>query len=139
MFDRSPTSHQPISGINVTPLVDITLVLLIILMVTAKIVDAPAVPLELPPAARSEQVQVVFSVLLPLKGDALVDGVEVASDDEMLAKAKASLAKHPELRAVISADGGVPHRRVIRVLDILKTAGIAKIAFGTVPEEGEKP
>lgn len=138
MFDRSP-SQQPISGINVTPLVDITLVLLIILMVTAKIVDAPAVPLELPPAARSEQVQVVFSVVLPLSGNALVDGTEVASDEALLARAREALAKHAELRAVISADGGVPHRRVIRILDLLKSAGISKIAFGTAPEESDTP
>ena len=52
-------------GINVTPLVDITLVLLIIFIVTAKIIVTPAVPLDLPRAAHSEEVQVVFSVIVP--------------------------------------------------------------------------
>lgn len=49
-----------ITGINVTPLVDITLVLLIIFIVTAKILVTPAVPLDLPQAARSEEVQLVL-------------------------------------------------------------------------------
>ncbi len=138
MFRRS-SELQAISAINVTPLVDITLVLLIVLMVTAKIVDAPAVPLDLPPAAKSEQVQVLFSVILPLSGRALVDGAEVGTDEELLVRAKESLAKHSDLRAVISADGGVPHRRVIRVLDLLKSAGISRIAFGTTPEETNTP
>lgn len=48
-----------IEGINVTPLVDIMLVLLIIFMVTARLVDSPAVPLDLPQASQSEDVQTV--------------------------------------------------------------------------------
>ena len=53
-----------IEGINVTPLVDIVLVLLIIFIVTAKIVVAPAVPLDLPKAAQSEDLQTIFSIAI---------------------------------------------------------------------------
>ena len=60
-----------INGINVTPLVDITLVLLIIMMVTAKIISSPAVPLELPKAAKTQEVQMVFlepaTTFIPLR------------------------------------------------------------------------
>jgi len=64
------TAHQPdangiITGINVTPLVDIALVLLIIFLVTAKMIVTPAVPLDLPRASRTQDVQVVFSLSLP--------------------------------------------------------------------------
>ncbi|MGZ3460530.1 MAG: ExbD/TolR family protein, partial [Archangium sp.] len=122
-----------IVGINVTPLVDITLVLLIIFIVTAKIVVTPAVPLDLPQAARSEEVQVIFSVLLPPNGPALVNGEPAPDDETLLRLAREAVARDSELRAVINADGAVPHRRVIHVLDLLKRSGITRVAFGALP------
>jgi biopolymer transport protein ExbD len=124
-----------ITGINVTPLVDITLVLLIVFIVTAKIIVAPAVPLDLPRAAQSEEVQVIFSVIVPAKGPTLVNGESAAEDGVLLRLARAAAARDPELRAVINADGDVPHRRVIHTLDLLKQSGIARVAFGTLPPE----
>ena len=124
-----------IAGINVTPLVDVMLVLLIIFIVTAKIIVFPAVKLDLPKATQSEQTQVVFSVLIPVQGPILVDGEPAPADPALLDRAKAAKTKDPEIRAVINADAAVPHGRVIHVLDVLKSAGIVHIAFGTVPEE----
>lgn len=127
-----------ITGINVTPLVDITLVLLIIMMVTAKIIASPAVPVDLPKAAKAEEVQVVFSVILPANGPTLVDGKNAAEDATLLALARAAVAKDAGMRAVINADGKVPHERVLHTLDLLKVAGIARIGFGAVPKEMPK-
>jgi biopolymer transport protein ExbD len=124
-----------IAGINVTPLVDVMLVLLIIFIVTAKIIVLPAVKLDLPKATQSEQTQVIFSVLIPVHGPILVDGEPAPEDPALLDRAKAAQTKDPEIRAVINADAAVPHGRVIHVLDLLKSAGIVHIAFGTVPEE----
>ncbi len=122
-----------ITGINVTPLVDITLVLLIIFMVTAKIIVSQSVPLDLPKAATGTDVQVVFSLVLAADGSTQVDSKPVASDDAILALAKDAHLKTADLRAVIKADSAVPHGRVIHVLDLLKQAGVAKIAFGVTP------
>jgi biopolymer transport protein ExbD len=128
-----------IVGINVTPLVDITLVLLIIFIVTAKIVVTPAVPMDLPQAARSEEVQVVFSVIIPASGPVLVNGEQAADDDTLARLAREAMARDTELRAIINADGAVPHRRVIHMLDLLKRSGITRIAFGAQPEEEASP
>jgi biopolymer transport protein TolR len=128
-----------VTGINVTPLVDITLVLLIIFIVTAKIVVTPAVPLDLPKASTNEELQVVFSVIVPLAGATLVNGAPVADDAGFLARAREALARDADVRAVISADGGTAHRRVIHALDLLRQAGIARIAFATVPGEAGAP
>jgi biopolymer transport protein ExbD len=125
-----PQRDEMIAGINVTPLVDIVLVLLIVFMVTAKMVVSPAVPLDLPEAKKGEEVQTVFVVSLPKGGGLLVDGEEVPRN-ELLQHAKEALAQTPDLRAVMQVDGDVAHRDVIGVLDVLKDAGIAKIAFGT--------
>jgi biopolymer transport protein ExbD len=123
-----------ITGINVTPLVDITLVLLIIFMVTTKIVLNQTVPLDLPKAATgTSEIQVVFSIVLALDGRALVDGKPIANDDAILGLARDAQAQHADLRAVIKADTAVTHGRVIHVLDLLKQAHIAKIAFGVSP------
>ena len=124
-----------ISGINVTPLVDVMLVLLVIFIVTAKIIVTPAVPLDLPHAAHGEEVQVILSVILPVRGPMLVNGAALPNDDALADKARVALAGDPELRAVIQADGEVPHRRVIHVLDLLKGAGLTRVAFGALPVE----
>lgn len=126
-----------ISDINVTPLVDITLVLLIVFMVTAKIIVSQSLPLDLPKAASGQQVQLVFGLELRANGDLLVDGKKLDDDTALLALARESLAKNKDLRAVIRADSTVQHGRIIRVLDLLKQAGVAKIAFGVTPIAAE--
>jgi biopolymer transport protein TolR len=123
-----------IEGINVTPLVDIMLVLLVIFIVTAKILVTPAMSLELPKAVKTEEVQVVFAVGIPADGSTVVNGVRVRDDAELAGRAAAALASDRDLRAVIQADGTVPHQRVIHVLDVLRRSGMTKVAFATQPE-----
>jgi biopolymer transport protein ExbD len=122
-----------VSGINVTPMVDITLVLLIIFMVTAKIIASQSLPLDLPKAANGQDIQMIFGVELHVNGDMIVNGKKLANDDALLPIAREEVAKTPDLRAVIRADTTVQHGRVIRVLDLMKTGGITKIAFGVAP------
>ena len=125
---------EGITGINVTPLVDITLVLLIIFMVTTKIVLNQTVPLDLPKAATgTSDVQIVFSIVLVADGRSMVDGKWIPSDDAILQLARDAQSQHPDLRAVIKADSAVTHGRVIHVLDLLKQARVSKIAFGVTP------
>src|SRR5580658_4090994 len=133
MAGGSSDSDEAITGINVTPLVDITLVLLIIFMVTAKIIVSQSVPLDLPKAASGTEVQVVYSIILAADGSSMVDGKRIPGDDSILGSAREAHAKNNELRAVIKADSSVPHGRVIHVLDLLKQAGVSKIAFGVTP------
>ena len=133
-----PGSQQDtgiISGINVTPLVDVMLVLLVIFIVTAKIIVTPAVPLDLPKAAKTEEVQVIFSVIVPEQGPITVNGRSVPDNSSLADQAKSAVGRDPDLRAVIQAEGSVPHRRVVAVLDALRGAGIVHIAFGALPEE----
>jgi biopolymer transport protein ExbD len=129
----SQETDEPITGINVTPLVDIVLVLLIIFMVTAKLIVSKSVPLDLPKAATGSDIQTVFSVVLAADGTTQVDSRTVPSDDVILGLAKSAHEKNAELRAVIKADSSVPHGRVIHVLDLLKQAQVGKIAFGVQP------
>lgn len=131
MASSSPRPGGIIEGINVTPLVDITLVLLIIFLVTAKMVVTPAVPLDLPRAAGAEELETVLSVVVPREGEMSVDG-EPITVEALVVRARAVLAEHPDARAVISADQAVSHGRVIAILDALSEGGLTHVAFGAL-------
>jgi biopolymer transport protein ExbD len=128
-----------IAGINVTPLVDVTLVLLIIFMVTARIIVSQGMPMDLPKSASGEALQTVFAVELTADGKTRVDSEAVADDEALTPLAKKAKAKNKDLRAVIRADKKVEHGRVIHVLDLLRRSGIAKIAFAVTPSAEGTP
>jgi len=134
-------SGGTISSINVTPLVDVALVLLIIFLVTAKMVVAPnaALKLTLPTASTGEQITPVFAVTLTVDGVTRVNGQPVAGDADFLARARSEHELHPDLRAVIQADGDVHHARVVKTMDLLSQAGVTQIAFAVQPETGAPP
>lgn len=134
MAIKSSSGDDVISDINVTPLVDVVLVLLVVFLVTAKMMMGQTLPLDLPKAASGGEQQVVLAVELGADGRTVVNGRPVADDREVGALAKEALAKDPELRAVVQADAKVYHGRVVRVLDAIKVAGVARIAFGVEPE-----
>lgn len=134
MAASARTSSQGMfSGINVTPLVDIMLVLLVIFMVTAKLIVSQTMPMDLPKAATGGEQQIVFSVAVNAKGEIQVDNSPVKTDAELLTLARRARTSNGEVRAVIRADAALSHGRVVRVMDLLKQGGIGKIAFGVDP------
>lgn len=128
----APSSNQDddIVAINVTPLVDITLVLLIIFMVTAKLVVSQAMPLDLPKAASTGETQTMLTISIDSTGTLSANGQVIAKDDRLTALAAAELSRTPDLRAVLSASSRVEHGQVMHVLDLLRGVGITKVAFG---------
>jgi biopolymer transport protein ExbD len=134
MAGQSHNNEGMIVGINVTPLVDVVLVLLVVFIVTAKIISTPAIPMELPQAASGQELQVVFSVVIDAQGTLFVDGSAISNDSVFLTKAREAKTLNEDVRAVIHADGGTAHRRVVKAMDLLKRAGIQRVAFATVGE-----
>ena len=122
-------SDDAITGINVTPLVDITLVLLIIFMVTAKLIAGQGVPLDLPKAATAGVTQTVFTVEVDDQGNVSANGQSVADRLALEQKAKGALDGDPGLRALISASARSNHGTVLQVMDSLRKVGLTKIAF----------
>src|SRR6476659_8912834 len=103
---------EMISGINVTPLVDITLVLLIIFMVTATYIVRQTIEVELPRAAAGgETVGTTLTFVLDREGTLYVDG-EKATFDEARAAVRKALAVDKEAKAIISADKAISHGAV---------------------------
>ena len=125
-----------ITGINVTPLVDIVLVLLIIFMVTANFIVRETVEVDLPRAANGgETVQGLVNVVLDKQGKLFFDGAEVG-EDELRRKVAQALEKDKETRAIISADQSLPYGRVMRLIDVVKGQGIAKFALNIEKDVG---
>jgi biopolymer transport protein ExbD len=122
-------SDEEISGINVTPLVDVTLVLLIIFMVTAKLIAGQGIPLDLPKAKTAGATQTVLNVSVDAQGGVLANGSKIQNDAELQQRAAQALKANPELRTVISASASATHGKVMHVLDTVRDAGITRVAF----------
>ncbi len=123
-----------ISGINVTPLVDITLVLLIIFMVTATYIVRQAIHVDLPRAANAgESTGVTLAIILTKDGDIYVDGKK-RDETGLRDAARDALAKDKDTRAIISADKNALHGSVVRVLDLIKGEGVSKFAINIEKE-----
>ncbi len=121
-------SNELMSGINITPFVDVVLVLLVIFMVTAPMLMKDIIDLNLPKAKSGDGSQVeTLSVAINKDGNILING-QIADETSLSESAIAALKKNPDSQAIISADQSVIYGKVVRVIDILKTAGLNKFA-----------
>lgn len=122
-------AEDVIQGINVTPLVDVVLVLLIVFMVTATYIVKETIEVELPRAASGgESVGTTLNLVLDKDGVLYLDGAP--SSMELARQAvRAALAEDEGARAVISADRSVPHGEVVEVIDLVKTEGMIRFAI----------
>lgn len=120
---------ESISEINVVPLVDIILVVLIIFMVTAPMIMKPSINVNLPKAGSGDKTAPTqLSITLSLNGQLLLNG-KVTNEEEIKNFSKKTAAEQPEIQAIIAADKDVAHGRVISVIDIVKSAGVKKFAI----------
>ncbi len=129
-----------ISDINVTPLVDIMLVLLIIFMLVSSFVDFSAIKVELPHAATGEEVKKEsVSVMISKDGEYFVSGKLVDSFSALRDKLKEKRAACPEMQVILSADKMVYHEQVVKVIDAMRKLSIFKFAINVEPlEETDK-
>jgi biopolymer transport protein ExbD len=136
-YEDDDSGGAPIVDINVTPLVDIVLVLLIIFMVTAKLIAGRAVTVESPKAVSGETVQSTLAITIDAQGNLYVNNA-VQSDPARIAEfVKKAVAANPEVQAVITADTRVPHGRVMEMIDLVKLSGVKR--FGMTVEEKKQP
>ena len=128
-----------IAGINVTPLVDIVLVLLIIFMVTTTYIVNPSIKVDLPKAATAEETTPsTVSVVVTSDGSLYLNGRptdERALDGEV----RKRVATKPDLQVIIAADAMARHGQVIHVVDLVKAAGVTRFAINTQPVAPPKP
>jgi biopolymer transport protein ExbD len=137
-YEDDEGGQAAITDINVTPLVDITLVLLIIFMVTAPmIMNSPSIKVELPKAATGDET-LKSTLALTLSRDPSGDVVIYANGektDENAVKAMIPdmLSKNKDLQAIIAADRGISYGNVVHIVDLVKSLGVHKFALNTDP------
>jgi len=118
-----------ISDINVTPLVDVVLVLLIIFMVTATSIVRQSIEVDLPRAASAgEATGSILALVLTREGAIYLDGVR-ADGPELAARVREAVRRDRDTRAIISADRMALHGAVVSVIDTLKGAGVSRFAI----------
>jgi len=128
-----------ITDINVTPLVDVVLVLLIILMVTATAIVSKTIPMELPEAGTGQPDEAgptTVAISVDENGDLFLDRDPVPDGLVGLrSRIHALKESSSELRAIIAADGRIQHARVIQVIDVLRQEEVTKFAFNVSPSD----
>ena len=134
MAAQASNSDEEIVGINVTPLVDVVLVLLVVLMVTAGYIASKAIPVDLPQAATGESITKTLAISLDQGGKLYLDGT-ATSEAELHARVAAAKKAQPDVRAVIAADGRVPHARVVQLIDLLRQEHVNEFALDVRPED----
>lgn len=118
-----------ISGINVTPLVDVVLVLLIILMVASTYIVAQTLKVQLPKSKSTDGTADKPITLTVLKTGALLFNDAPISETEAATRLKAAVDKDPDMNLVVSGDAETPHGKVVHVIDIAKQSGVTKFAI----------
>lgn len=129
---------EMITAINVTPLVDIVLVLLIILMVTANYIASHAIPMDLPKATPSADGTPprTLTVSINREGAFFLDA-QPTTEEGLRASVRAYVREvgEAEARAAIAADSAVPHGTVVHVIDLLRDEHVGHFAINVQPDE----
>lgn len=120
---------EGINEINITPFVDVVLVLLVIFMVTAPMMVKDVIGLELPKAKTTEAKQEqLISVGITSSGQVILNG-NLVTEDELKSFVTQALSADPQAEAVISADGNSKHFDFVRVIDLIKSAGLTQFSI----------
>lgn len=136
---RGRRAHGVMAEINVTPFVDVMLVLLVIFMVTAPLLTA-GVQVDLPKAdakAIGQQDNAPIEIALDSKGNIFVGETKV-TQDRLQSMLEAIAAETTDKRVYIKADKGIDYGTVMQVTATVNNAGFNKIAFVTDPTTGGK-
>lgn len=129
---RRRSRHRPIAEINVTPFVDVMLVLLIIFMVSAPMLTV-GVPLELPKTAANAlptDAEEPLTISITADGSISIQNTQVARED-LVSKLRAIAAERSSDRVFLRADGAIPYEQVVQVMGALNAGGFSNIGLVT--------
>ena len=118
-----------LSSINVTPFVDVVLVLLVIFMVTAPIIAKDLMNVRLPKTESGDgKGMSTLGLSVNKQGQVLLNGVPI-TDEGLRAEVKKTLASDKDAQAIIAGDVETQYGNIVRVIDIVKSAGLQKFAI----------
>lgn len=128
----SDSGDDSITEINVTPLVDVMLVLLVIFMVTANYMVNQSINIQLPKADTGQAIESRnLAFVIDKESKVYMDGqpVDVDQIGERITAFKAGQAVATNVQALISADTATPHGIVVKVIDVVRKSGITELAI----------
>jgi biopolymer transport protein ExbD len=127
---QSSGGHRtPIVGINITPMVDVMLVLLVIMMVSAVYIVSQSLKVELPKTSTSDQpVSSPLAVTITKDGKYYFDQKPI-DEAGLMSKLKNAKQNHTDVSLVVTADRDAYHGEVVHVIDLAKVNGITKFAI----------
>lgn len=126
------SGDEAITEINVTPFVDVMLVLLVIFMVTANYIVNQSINIQLPKADTGQVIQSRnLAFVIDKESRVYLDGqaVEVAELGEKIIAFKGQQPEGATIQALISADTATPHGAVVKVIDVIRKSGITELAI----------
>jgi biopolymer transport protein ExbD len=123
-----------ITDINVTPFVDILLVLLVVFIVTAKLIVARGVEIQKPKASAGGEVQSTLRVSVDQEGKLFVNGDVFVDDASAIARIKVIAEQSSKPKAIIAGDERGRYGGVMRAIDLVQKAGVTAIALENVPK-----
>jgi len=130
---RGKRGSAPMAEINIIPLVDVVLVLLIIFMATTAFIKESGLNMKLPAAKTTEitaEESNDINIVLTRDNKVFLEGKE-STEDKVQALMTARAKKNPESRVIIKGDEHIEYKRVVRIMDMAKLAGLPKVALGT--------
>jgi biopolymer transport protein ExbD len=124
---------EPMVDINIVPLVDIVLVVLIIFMVTATVITSPSIKVNLPDAATGESTEPSsLGITVGPRGELLLDGSPV-TEAQLRGAVREAKAKNKDVVCLIAGDKDAKHGDVTHVIDLVKQEGVVKFAINVDP------
>ncbi len=131
-FGNSSQEDGMMSEINVTPLVDVMLVLLVVFIITAPLLAPQSLKINLPKtdAVQQNDKPQKVSLVVDAQGNVELDNMHVS--DQGLAEALKSRAADPQFQLQIEADSAVPYGRVAEIMALAQKAGVSKLSFITL-------
>ncbi len=137
-FERGQSPSQPMAEINVTPLVDVMLVLLMIFIITAPLL-AYAIKLDLPDAEAPPTAAKSEAIKLSIDADGRVFwNAEAIDEGELAVRFTAAARQTPQPDLHLRADKATRYERVATVMSVAQEAGLTKIGFVTEPRATKK-
>lgn len=132
---------EPIAEINMIPMIDVALTLLIIMMVTTVFIQKPGVALKLPETVTREgamETKKDLTIVIAAEGETYVDGTKIETP-ALQAKLHDVAARDKEARVLIRGDRNAQYARIMDVMDMVRISGLTRVVFPTDPKTLQQP
>lgn len=128
MFEHE---ERPIAGVNIVPVIDLCLVLLIIMMVTSPMLDTADLPVKLPRATTIESKERNIAVTYSPDGRLAVNTTIIEKEEDFIPELRKALKPDPDIMVILRVDRGSPYASLTQLIERCKKAGAQSISIGT--------